>query len=83
MGEHSVDEDQTHKTGWVHIIPRVIPVLPVINMECYWYQLANGPWKLLGCIQLALANYLHSHSYCQDHFIQYLTKEKKKDAKEK
>lgn len=83
MGEASIDEDQTHKPGWVHIIPRLMPILPAINTEYHWHQLASGPWNLLGCIQLALANYLHSHSYCQGHFTPYLTEEKRRMQREK
>ena len=62
-------------------ISRVMPTLAATNMEYHWHQYASGFRHLLGCIQLALANYLHSHSCCQDRFIASLTEEKMQKEK--
>ena len=62
-------------------ISRVMPTLAATSMEYHWHQYASGFRHLLGCIRLALANYLHSHSCCQDRFIASLTEEKMQKEK--
>ena len=67
--------------SWNRTISRVMPTLAATNMEYHWHQCATGFRPLLGCTQLALANYLQSHSCCQDHFIASLTEEKMQKEK--